>query len=41
MGVEGYMWQITTAQLSEQGWSWTENQEQEAKDTYQEIFLCE
>ena len=24
----GYRWQITTAQLSEQGWSWTENQEQ-------------
>ena len=31
-GVKGYRWQITKAQLSGQGWYWTENQEQETKD---------
>ena len=40
-GVEGYSWQIATAQLSEQCWPYTENQEQETKDGYRQIFLCE
>ena len=33
--------QIWYDSVHEQGWPYTENQEQEAKDGYREIFLCE